>query len=238
MSAVACPDAIMAPMGSGRPPQLFGPSTAGEVALLRAARETRPEVDYSGCTRDLLAELSRRRGIDFATAFFYDRISRLAGNRLLFHALGDPRFDGETPFARGRVLIVPALFFRERPEIGGDGAVIARVAEVAGLEARVLPVRRWLFTAFLERDLVPLAGMELHTGNALAAGGPMATCAEWMLQPPRAVLREPLPGAASARSEPMRERRGDSSCSGNRAGSLLRDHRRFGDAADRGRAAE
>jgi nitrite reductase/ring-hydroxylating ferredoxin subunit len=137
--------------------------------------------------------------------------------------------------------LVSHLLLCVAPEASGSrvvpifGVPRSRVALASHVRALA---SRWLFTAFLERDLVPLAGMELHPANALASSGPMAACTEWMLQLPRAVLREPLRGAASARSEPMRERRGDAFCSGNRAGSRLRDHRRSGDAADHGRPAE
>lgn len=100
-----------------------------------------PELDFERCTREILADVAVRHGVDFATALFYDRIRRAPHNRELIEAIEAPsRANGPGTRLRGRVLIAPALFYRERPDIGGDGAVIQAAARAAGLEVEVLPV--------------------------------------------------------------------------------------------------
>jgi hypothetical protein len=96
---------------------------------------------FEHCTHRVLADITLRHGVDFATTFFYDRIRRAPQNRELVEALERTDAEAETPRARGRVLIAPALFYRERPDIGGDGAAIRRAALAAGLDVEILPVR-------------------------------------------------------------------------------------------------
>jgi hypothetical protein len=110
-----------------------------EGELLARVRAAYPDVYYEHCTRELLGDLAVRHGIDFATTLFYDRIRRAPQNRALVDALDGAGSAPAIGRARGRVLIVPALFYRERPEIGGDGAVVQRAALEAGLDVDVLP---------------------------------------------------------------------------------------------------
>jgi hypothetical protein len=137
---------------------LFGPRSDGEVRLLDEAAAAYPDVRYEGCTRELLAGIAREHGVDFATAFFVDRIRRAPGNSGLIAALEDPTADGCTGFASGRVLIVPALFYRERRETGGDGAVVEQAARAAGLSVELVPVKSGATArenAILLRRLLP-----------------------------------------------------------------------------------
>ncbi len=119
---------------------LFGPRSALEARLLDKAAASYPDLRFEHCSHEQLGAIVKRDGIDLATAVLFDRIRRVPGNTGLVRALEAATFDGMTNFARGRLLIVPALFYRERPEIGGDGAVVAQAATAAGLDVEVLPV--------------------------------------------------------------------------------------------------
>jgi hypothetical protein len=96
---------------------------ANETGVLESARCTYPDLSYDDCTSGVLADIAGRHGVDFATALFFDRIRRVPRNRELATALerADP---SERPLrALGKLVIVPALFYREHPGVGGDGAV-------------------------------------------------------------------------------------------------------------------
>jgi hypothetical protein len=114
-------------------------TAACDADVLARARAAYPGVEYEHCNGELLGDLSRRHGVDFATTFYFDRIRRAPQNRALVEALDR---EPPPPIAprRGKVLIVPALFYRERPEIGGDGLVVQRAAREAGLDAEMLPI--------------------------------------------------------------------------------------------------
>jgi len=137
---------------------LFGAGSEAEMQLLARAASAYPALRYEHCSHARLTEISRRDGVDLATAVFYDRIRRAPRNQALIRALESPEFDGATDFARGRLLIVPALFYRERPEIGGDGAIVATVARETGLDVELVPVGSGATAAEnakLLRDLLP-----------------------------------------------------------------------------------
>ena len=119
---------------------LFAPQSGVESRLLATAAASYPDLRFEHCSHEQLRAVVKREGIDFATAVLFDRIRRVPDNSGLVRALETATFDGMKDFARGRLLIVPALFYRERPEIGGDGAVVAQAARVAGLDVEVLPV--------------------------------------------------------------------------------------------------
>jgi hypothetical protein len=119
---------------------LFGPRPAAEARLLDKAAARGRDLTYEDCTHDRLAAIAQRDGVDLATAILFDRIRRAAQNAALVRALESTTFDDRTDFARGRLLIVPALFYRERPEIGGDGAVVMQAATAAGLNVELMPV--------------------------------------------------------------------------------------------------
>jgi aminopyrrolnitrin oxygenase len=55
-------------------------------------------------------------------------------------------------------------------------------------DALTVRLTRWLFTAFLTRDLVPLAGMRLRVDGALATPGPLSWATRWLLTLPAAAL--------------------------------------------------
>ena len=52
------------------------------------------------------------------------------------------------------------------------------------VEALALRIGRWLFTSFLARDVVPLAGMDLRIDRAIDLPGPGGWCARWLLTLP------------------------------------------------------
>jgi len=52
------------------------------------------------------------------------------------------------------------------------------------VDAIALRIGRWLFTSFLARDVVPLAGMELRIDRALGLEGPSGWTARWLVTLP------------------------------------------------------
>ena len=113
--------------------------TIDQPDVLDQAQHAYPDLSYDECNHSTLAEITRQHGVDFATALFFDRVRRVPRNHAFARTLeaGHAR---QPVGARGKVLIVPALFYRRRPTRGGDGAVVRQVAERAGLDVEVVPV--------------------------------------------------------------------------------------------------
>jgi nitrite reductase/ring-hydroxylating ferredoxin subunit len=70
---------------------------------------------------------------------------------------------------------------------GGNVVVVPIVGRRSGsalADAIALRIGRWLFTSFLARDVVPLAGMDLRIDRALALDGPSGWAARWLVTLP------------------------------------------------------
>jgi hypothetical protein len=158
-----------------------------EVRLLHEVRRAYPDLDFYALTREVLARIAGERGIDFATALLYDRVRRspehgpfIAGIERL-----EPDLD-RLPRLSGKVLVVPAGFYQEYPELGGDGRLACRIAGEFGLESRVLPLESRGSVrdnaAVIRREMAaeregPAIVISLSKGSAdfrlaLAEGGP------------------------------------------------------------------
>ena len=151
-----------------------------EVALaLRVA----PEVAALGGELpglDDLAAAANRHGLDYATMLFYRAIldsPRHGAFAREIDALPAAPPVSKAPAGppRPRLLIVPALFYRERPDLGGDGRLIAEVARACGFAAEVVPIASrggvrenaaLLWRTVRERPEEPLWLLSLSKGGA------------------------------------------------------------------------
>lgn len=62
--------------------------------------------------------------------------------------------------------------------------IVARPRRSSIADALALRIGRWLFTSFLERDVVPLDGMDLRIDRALGLDGPSGWAARWLVTLP------------------------------------------------------
>jgi len=107
---------------------------------VQLARQAQPHVDaFDGRIPSAgeLTDLSRSEGIDLATMTFCKAVRAANNNRDFVEAV-DQQEIGQSTSRKITLLILPALFYEEHPEVGGDGAHIASVAEACGIEARVV----------------------------------------------------------------------------------------------------
>lgn len=117
----------------------FAAPLADEQALREAARPLARELAGRLPGPDELAAVSRERGVDFATTWLHEALRASPHGPLLERLEGPPR--APAPGARLGVLVVPTLFWREHPEIGGDGRLVADVAARLGFTAGRAPLR-------------------------------------------------------------------------------------------------
>ncbi len=112
-----------------------------EVMLLHEARESYPELSYADLTGEQLARLTKERGVDFATALFYDRVRRSREHGPFIRDLEAIEPDlAALPHLEGKVLVAPASFYDTFPEYGGDGLLVRQIAEQFGQRAEKLPL--------------------------------------------------------------------------------------------------
>ena len=120
-------------------------------------------------------------------------VSRVTGSGIsdrLMRMVANDRIDATIQCWGGTLIVVKSragalvsrLLLCLTPVEGGVlvTAIVARPRGNALIDAIVLRMTRWLFTAFLQRDVEPLAGMDLRIEGALASPGPLAWAARWL----------------------------------------------------------
>jgi hypothetical protein len=119
----------------------YGDAPVDEIDLARRADPYVARFAGRVPTTAELSALARDADLDLATMAFYRAV--LASPD---HGAFVRRVDA-TPAApparpgRLRLLIVPAMFYRERPDLGGDGSLVQTVARACGLDVAVAPTR-------------------------------------------------------------------------------------------------
>ncbi|MCC6457033.1 MAG: hypothetical protein IT328_18900 [Caldilineaceae bacterium] len=111
-----------------------------EVGLLaRAAEEVR---GFGGSVpnREMLQALTQERGIDLATAIFYQSILASPLHGPFVRAVEAETAAPLPSPSRFHLLIVPALYYQELPQYGGDGQAIAAIAQACGMRVTVAPL--------------------------------------------------------------------------------------------------
>ena len=119
--------------------RFFSGPVIDEVALRESVRPAVRALAGALPDRDALRQRTASHGIDIATALLHEAI--------LASPNGDfvRRVDARPPAVSLRmphvcVLVVPTLFYREHPEIGGDGGLVVAAARRLGLTAQTAPV--------------------------------------------------------------------------------------------------
>lgn len=125
-------------------------------------------------------------------------VSRITGSGLsdrVMRWLSDDRvtatiecWGGTMVVVRSRVGTLESRLLLCLTPIGRHVTVVPIVARPRGgspiAEALALRIGRWLFTSFLTRDVVPLAGMDLRIERAIGLPGPAGWAARWLVTLP------------------------------------------------------
>ena len=169
----------------------YGDAPVDEVAL--ASRVEAHVRGLRGAVPDTpaLRRVTVEQGLDSATMVFFQAVlaSPVHGD---FVRRVDARPAAPcSPSNPSTLLIVPAMFHRERPDLGGDGRLVATIARACGFEVEVVPtasrgsvaanariIRRalqerrggpvWLFSLSKGGGEVRVALQEDETGEAVA----------------------------------------------------------------------
>ena len=111
-----------------------------EVGLLARAAEGARAFGGTVPTRETLQALTKERGIDLATAIFYQSILASPCHGPFVRAVDAESVMPLSTPSRYHLLIVPALYYQELPQYGGDGQAIAAIAQACGLRVTVAPL--------------------------------------------------------------------------------------------------
>ncbi len=111
-----------------------------EVGLLARAAEEAQALQGRVPDGKMLQELTQRQGVDLATAIYYQAILTSPVHGPFVRAIdAEVSAPLSTP-SRLHLVIVPALYYQELPQYGGDGQAIAAIAQACGLRVTVAPL--------------------------------------------------------------------------------------------------
>jgi len=118
--------------------RIYISSPIDEVQLGKKAQPYADAFEGRIPTLDELADLTESSDVDLATMAFHQAVRSADGNREFIDAVDAESVD-QTTNKRITMLILPALFYEEHPEVGGDGAQIISIAKACGIDARLVP---------------------------------------------------------------------------------------------------
>lgn len=119
---------------------LFESAPVDERALLREVEAAASEQCRSPLNWEWVREMNRSRGTDFASLFLREWCRRNPQNGAFWRAFSAPPPPAPSAAPR-RVVLLPSMFYREHPELGGDGALFQRIAPQYGVAAELIPLR-------------------------------------------------------------------------------------------------
>ncbi len=119
-------------------------SIENEAALLRRTAGWSEHSRLESLTAETLQQITRREGVDFATALLFDRFKKSAQYADFIHQIDAlrqspaplPKFTG----VKARVVLVPGALYAERPDLGGDGRIIKELLTDSGWPWSFIPL--------------------------------------------------------------------------------------------------
>ncbi len=108
-----------------------------EVMLADHAREILKEYSNMPLTRNELIQLLRRTSADIAARTFYESLL-VSEHGEFIQKLDRYASDRVEHRADIRIVILPGMFYREHPEMGGDGSQIRETASLFGFDVEVI----------------------------------------------------------------------------------------------------
>jgi hypothetical protein len=122
-------------------PRQFAAAQIDEVELRLAAAALARSGGPGLPTTEELRRLGAARGVDMATAFFYEAVMRHPVHGAFARGIdARPALPCAEPSAV-KVLVIPAWLYREHPEWGADGRLVKSVAGACGLACEVAETR-------------------------------------------------------------------------------------------------
>lgn len=85
-----------------------------------------------------IRKMTRQYGCDLSTMILYEALHQTEPNATFLHRLESFPNKAADSFPDIHLLIIPTMYYREHPELGGDGQLIQTVARVFGARIRVL----------------------------------------------------------------------------------------------------
>ena len=115
----------------------YGDAPVDEVDLAWRVRDTVENLHGAVPGVEELGRISSQQGLDFATMVFYKAVLAAPVHGDFVRRVERTPVEPRRSVSRPRLFIVPAMFYRERPDLGGDGSLVTTVARACGYQVDV-----------------------------------------------------------------------------------------------------
>ncbi|MGD8568199.1 MAG: hypothetical protein PVJ39_08940 [Gammaproteobacteria bacterium] len=117
---------------------LFGEALVDEIALYGDAKDFLMD-RHGKLTEQCLEWLTKTRGLELATMTLYVWLKEFRHREFCDTVSALDARPDENP-STVKLVIVPGMFYREFPELGGDGRLMQQIARRCGIEASIAPI--------------------------------------------------------------------------------------------------
>jgi len=118
---------------------LFGNDFIDDILLKKSTGKLLESV-HGKLSKEFLHHVCKQFGIDTATVMLYQWITEYK-HRDFCNYLANLRCEVVQPDSDVGMLIIPGMFYKEFPEMGGNGNIIKSIAEQFGFEAEIVPTQ-------------------------------------------------------------------------------------------------
>ena len=156
--------------------QLFAEGMVDEILLYEQAQAVLADLQYQ-LTTSILQELFKKQGIHLATMVLNMWLKEYKHKAFYQELAGMPVTPDLTPVPV-KLLIVPGMFYKEYPELGGNGHFIRDIARRCGFDADIVETRsigsiegniKQVQQAIIENSDQPLWLVSMSKGSAEVA---------------------------------------------------------------------
>jgi hypothetical protein len=120
--------------------RLFEGPLVDEVQLANDARKILNRYQQYPLTANQLQQLAVQQSADLAARVFYESLL-VSKHGDFFNTLNNHAADCVEHTANIKLWIVPGMFYREHPDMGGGGLMIRQVAEKFGFQVDIIPTQ-------------------------------------------------------------------------------------------------
>ena len=117
---------------------LFAEGMVDEVALYNDARQLLLQMRGRLSPEDL-NRLTKEQGVNLSTMVLYTWLKDFR-HKTFYRKISEMVVEADERPSDTRLLIIPGMFYREHPELGGNGKLIEQIAIRCGIECCIVPV--------------------------------------------------------------------------------------------------
>lgn len=95
-------------------------------------------VDSSGINKDTLHKIHDEMGVEYSSVYIREAISHNSANKVFLEEIEAAEAVADATF---EIAVIPTMFYKQHPEIGGSGELFVNIARRMGISCEIIPVK-------------------------------------------------------------------------------------------------